>query len=59
MADVLKLLERNAAKREVLLVERDDLIRRASVEGVPVTRIALAVGLSPMHVYRVLKQEKK
>lgn len=58
MADWLKQLERNAAKRAELLAERDQLIANAKADKVPVTHIAKAVGLSAMQVHRIINDSK-
>lgn len=54
MAEILDDLRNNLAQRERLMAERDELILRARAAGVPVVRIDEAVGLSAMHVHRII-----
>ena len=52
--ELTELLEQNRRDRERLQAERDALILRARQEGMKVTHIANAVGLSTMQVHRIV-----
>jgi DNA-directed RNA polymerase specialized sigma subunit len=56
--DRLAALRKNAQERADLLAERDELIVAARNDTVPVTHIAEAVGLSPIHVHRIINAAK-
>lgn len=45
-------------KREAAAVVRDDLIRRALAEHVPVSVIAQVTGLTPMRVRQIAKRTR-
>lgn len=51
---LLAELRRNAKKRSDTIQERDVLIRRAKDAGVPVVKIAEAVGLTRQQVHRII-----
>lgn len=56
--DWLERLAQNRDDRARLDRERDELILAAAGAGVPKTHIADAVGLSAMHVHRIINAAK-
>jgi predicted transcriptional regulator len=55
---ILAELRRNAKKRADATAERDGLIVRAKAAGIPVVKIAEAVGLTRQQIHRIIAEDK-